>query len=133
MRKIIVCIIVVIVVCFFAIIFNQFIKEKVDEGKTIEEITGISLSDISYIKTGSAGEQNEYYEVSDFIKEYNDIKYKKNYESYGSTANIYFVCYDLNDEILFTVVEIGNQNKVFIKKGKFDINKDSEECLYQQK
>ena len=38
--------------------------------------------------------------------------------------------YDLNDEVLFTLVDVEKSNKVFIKKGSFNINKDSKK-LYQ--
>ncbi|MBQ2639384.1 MAG: hypothetical protein IJF92_01275 [Bacilli bacterium] len=99
---------------------------------TIAEITDIDFNKISYIKVGGALNQNENYDVERFIDEYKDLKYKKISGEYGNTAHKYFVCYDADNNTLFTIVEIGNQNKVFIKKGSFNINTDSpQSSLYQ--
>ena len=92
---------------------------------TIEEITGINFNEIDHIKTGDAWSQNENYDVNKFINEYKNLKYKKFKEGTGSTAHTYYVCYNSDNEVLFTLVDIGNQGKYFIKKGSFDINKDS--------
>ena len=98
---------------------------------TIEEITGVDFNKINYIKTGSALNQNEDYDVEEFISEYKNLKYKKISGEYNGTTHLYFLCYDANDKVLFTLVDIGNQDKVFIKKGSFDINKDASSSLYQ--
>ncbi len=98
--------------------------------KTIEEILNIKLENISYIKTGGFDNINEYYNVNDFIEKYQNNKYKKISGEYGSTTHIYYVCYDTDDNIIFTLVDIGNQDKVFIKKGTFDIN-EGRKYLYQ--
>ncbi len=93
---------------------------------TIEEITGVSFNKINYIKANGS-----LYNVEEFISEYKGLNYKKISEKAGSTRHFYYVCYDSNDKILFTLVDIGNQNKYYIKKGKFDINKDALNSLYQ--
>ena len=98
---------------------------------TIEDITGVKFESINYIKSGGALNQSSNYDVEQFISKYKNLKYKKISGKYGSTTNIYYVCYDDSDNILFTLVEIGNQNKVFIKKGIFDINRDTSYSLYQ--
>ena len=97
--------------------------------KTIEEITGVEFDKISYIKTGE--NQAQYYDVEEFINEYQNLEYKKITGEYGNTTHMYFICYDADDKILFTLVNVGNQDKVFIKKGSFDINSDAKENLYQ--
>jgi len=93
---------------------------------TIEEITGVNFDKISYIKANGS-----LYNVEEFISEYKNLKYKKTSIKVGSTTHFKFECYDNNDEILFTLIDVGNQDKVFIKKGKFDINKDASKSLYQ--
>ena len=99
---------------------------------TIEEITGIDFNQIDHIRTGFASSINENYDVEEFTNNYKNLKYQKISGGYGNTAHKYFVCYDSNNEVLFTIVDIGNQGKYFIKKGEFDINKDSSN-LYQLK
>lgn len=99
---------------------------------TIEEIVGVNFNDIAYIKTGDYSNINENYDVSEFIDKYQNLKFQKISGGYGSTAHLYYVCYNSNNEVLFTLVDIGNQDKYFIKKGEFDINKDSSN-LYQLK
>ena len=132
MKKIILgVLIIIIVVTSFFIVYNKFTNEKI---KTIQEITGIDFNDISYIKTGGALKQNEDYPVNEFIQEYKNLKYKKlNDRSMGSTTHLYFVCFNSDNEVLFTLVEIGKQDKVFIKKGIFNINEDPYSSLYQLK
>ncbi len=98
---------------------------------TIEEITGVEFNKIDYIKIGNASNQSEDYDVEKFISEYKNLKYKKASGEYGNAAHLYYVCYDVNNEVLFTLIEVGSQNRVFIKKGIFDINKDSSSNLYQ--
>ena len=96
---------------------------------TIEEITGVDFSNISYVKTGITGDKD--YDIDLFVNYYKDLKYEKISGDYGNTAELYFICYNSFDEVLFTLVEIGNQDKVFIKKGSFDINGDSSYNLYR--
>ena len=115
---------VVIIMCFMLVGCGK------SQG-TIEELTGVKFDEISYIKTGGASEQNENYDVDKFISEYKNLKYKKISGKYGNTSHVYYVCYDDNDKVLFTLVDVGNQDKVFIKKGKFNINKDASSSLYQ--
>lgn len=119
------------ILCLFVLIICFVLVGCSKTHGTIEEITGVDFSKIDYIKTGSALHLKKGYDVGKFISEYKNLKYKKISGEYGSTAQVYFVCYDANDKVLFTLVEIGNQNKVFIKKGSFDINKDSSSSLYQ--
>lgn len=97
---------------------------------TIEEILKININDISYVKTGGALIQEDDYSVDDFINNYKNLKYKKVNKSTGSTAHVYYVCYDYNDKILFTLVEIGNQGLIYLKNGSFNINDDNG-YLYQ--
>ena len=119
--------VLIIISCYFIIMYIQ------PNGKTIEEITGVNFANISYIKTGGGVRQNENYSVDKFVQEYKDMKYKKiNGGSAGNTAHQYYVCYGSNNEILFTYVDIGNNNKVCIKKGDFDINRDLNASLYQK-
>ena len=117
--------------CLLVLIISFILVGCSKSQGTIEEITGVEFSKINYIKTGGASYLNEDYDVEKFINEYKNLKYKKISGEYGSTAHLYFVCYDANGKVLFTLVEIGNQDKVFIKKGSFDINNDSSSSLYQ--
>lgn len=100
---------------------------------TIEGITGVDFNKISYIKTGGALNQSNDYDVEEFITEYKNLKYEKISGEYGNTGHVYYVCYSDNNEVLFTLVDVGSQDKVFIKKGKFDINEDASSSLYQLK
>ena len=122
MKKILV--IIILIMCFMVVGCSN-------SHGTIEEITGIEFNKIKYIKTGGALNQNEDYDVNDFINEYKDLKYKKISGGYGSTTHLYYVCYDANDKVLFTLIDVGNQNKFFVKKGTFDIKKDASSNLYQ--
>ncbi len=97
---------------------------------TIEEILNINMNNISYVKTGGALIQEDDYLVDDFIKHYKNLKYKKVNQNTGSTAHLYYVCYDYNDKVLFTLVEIGNQDLIYLKNGSFDTN-DYKRYLYQ--
>lgn len=98
---------------------------------TIEDILQTNFDDISYIKTGGAHYQDEDYPVSKFTSEYGHIKVEKFSGGTGSTAHQYFVAYDSNNQILFTIVEIGNRNLLYISKGTFNINEDNSDKLYQ--
>ena len=104
--------------------------KPVESEGTIEEILGIDLDDIDHIKTGGALEQNSDYPVEDFIEEFGGREYNKANKSEGNTSHTYYVGYDEFDEVLFTLVDVGNQNLVFLKEGEFDINVDRN-VLYQ--
>jgi hypothetical protein len=85
---------------------------------TIEKLTNVNFNKISYVKTGGALEQNQKMTINDFTSLFKDIKFKKSdVPNIGSTANIYYVCYDKNDNALYTVVDIGNRNLYFIGEG----------------
>lgn len=114
-----------IILLFFIATFFVF------KNGTIEEIININFNDIAYIKTGDSLVQNSFYDVDKFTKSYKNIKYKRVFGSYNSNYHTYYVCYDSNNNILFTLVETENENKVIIKKGKFDISFDSN-SLYQE-
>lgn len=115
----------VVIISFLAVLVLRN-----DNYHTIEEILNININDISYVKTGGALIQDEDYSVDDFIKYYKNLKYKKVNQSTGNTAHIYYVCYDRNDKILFTLVEIGNKGLIYLKNGLFNINDDNG-YLYQ--
>ena len=125
-QKVIISIILVILLS--ALVFVILVRNQ--KGRTIEEITGVNFSDISYVKYGGAMSLSSDYDLNEFISLYRNNKYKKINEAYGNTTHLYIICYDLNDEVLFTLVDVGNSNKIFIKKGSFNINKDSKK-LYQ--
>ena len=120
---------IVMILCLFLVGCSN--KSNMTSNITIEEITGVNFSEILYIKTGDALNHNEDYSVKQFIEEYKNLHYIKITGSIGSTAHTYYVCYDANDEVLFTLVDIGNQDKFYIKKGNFDINEDNTNNLYQ--
>ena len=98
----------------------------------IEDILQTSFNDISYIKTGGASQQDEDYSVSKFINEYGNIKVKKFSGDTGNTAHQYYVAYNSNNQALFTIVEIGNRNLLYISKGVFNINENNSDKLYQK-
>ena len=100
--------------------------------QTIEQITGVSFKDISYIKTGNATIQDNDFDVNAFINRYKKRKYKKTKGTIINNSQKYLVCYNANDEVILTVVEIDDE-MTFIKKGSFDINKDASTSLYQRK
>lgn len=99
---------------------------------SVKDILQTNFDNISYVKTGGASNQDEDYPVSKFINEYGDIKVEKYSGSTGSTAHQYYVAYDSNDQVLFTIVEIGNKNLLYISKGVFDINENNSDKLYQK-
>ena len=99
---------------------------------TINDILQTKFDDISYVKTGGASRQDEGYPVSKFINEYSQTKVEKYSGNTGSTAHQYFVAYDNNDQVLFTIVEIGNRNLLYISKGTFNINENNSSKLYQK-
>lgn len=109
----------VLVVVLIVIIFN------VRNGQTIEKILKINFDDIAYIKTNSNEDDN--YDVDLFIKEYRNKKYKGFYGSKGSTANLSYICYDSNGKVIFTLVDVGNQNLIMLIKNDSKIS-----SLYQQ-
>ncbi len=115
--------------CLIIVIFSFLLVGCNKTSKTIEEITGVSLDDISYIKTGNNVDND--YDVDTFIEEYKDLKFTKTSGNIGNTARKYYVCYNSDNEVLFTLVDIGNQDKFFIKKGFFDIEKDSKKFQYK--
>ncbi len=101
-------------------------------GKTISEITGVNFNKIAYVKAGEPLKQDEDINIKEFIKLFKRHKfYNPKTTDIGSTAHYYYVAYDKDNNILFTVVMVGNQGLVFIKKGSFDINKDRNDNLYQ--
>ena len=89
------------------------------------------MNNISYIKTDGDSIQENDYLVDDFIKHYKNLKYKKVNQSTGSTTHLYYVCYNSNDEVLFTLVDIGNKDLIYLKKGLFNINDNNIKYLYQ--
>ena len=100
--------------------------------QTIEEITGVSLNQIDHIKYGgTTTHDNDYTDVQGFIDSNKNNKYKKVSGSYGSTTHRYFICYNSKDEVILTLVDVGNSGYVFIKAGEFNINKDASSSLYQ--
>ena len=112
---------------FLGIVLCIFLAGCNSKEKTIEEITGVNFDDISYIKTKDID-----YDVNEFISYYQNAKFQKITEkNIGSTTHLYFVCYDNNDNVLFTLVSVGNQDKYIIKKGSYNTNTDSYKFLYQ--
>lgn len=104
-----------------------------EEAVSFKSIVQVNFSDIAYIKTGDAREQKDDCPISDFIKEYGQARFKRFSDSTGSTAHVYFVAYDNNDQILFTLVDIGNRDLVYISRGTFDINEeDTFDKLYKK-
>ena len=99
--------------CLIIVIFSFLLVGCNKTSKTIEEITGVSLDDISYIKTGNNVDND--YDVDTFIEEYKDLKFKEKF----------------NKKFIYNLVDIGNQDKFFIKKGFFDIEKDSKKFQYK--
>ena len=59
--------------CLIIVIFSFLLVGCNKTSKTIEEITGVSLDDISYIKTGNNVDND--YDVDTFIEEYKDLKF----------------------------------------------------------
>ena len=118
MKKVFISILVLVVV-LIVIIFNG------SNGQTIEKILKINLDDIAYIKTNSNEDDN--YDVDLFIKEYRNKKYKKFDGSKGSTTNLRYICYDNDNQILFTLVDVGNQNLIMLIKNDSKVS-----SLYQQ-
>ena len=116
MKKVFIAVLVLVVV-LIVIIFN------VRNGQTIEKILKINLDDIAYIKTNS----DQDYNVDLFIKEYRNKKYKGFYGSKGPTANLSYICYDSNGKVIFTLVDVGNQNLIMLIKNDSKIS-----SLYQQ-
>ena len=96
-----------------------------NRAKTIEEILDISFSDIDYVKY-----LDEEISSSEFINEYETKKYKKYSGDIGTTAHDYYIAYDENNNIIFTLVDIGNRNLIFLKKGEFNIN-DNDNQVYR--
>ena len=128
-KKILGILLIIIIVIIISALLNGYSMPN----QTIEEITDVAFMNISYIKHGDESKQTDNYDVEKFINKYKNLKYEKVYESYGITEHEYFVCYNSSNEPILTVVEVGNQDKVFIVKGKFDINKDALGNLYKLK
>ena len=117
------CLILTVVVCF--IVYRA-------STSTIESITGVSFDDIAYVKSGGALGQTLDYDKDEFIKEYRNKRYHKINKKYSDDkSHDYYVCFDKNDNILFTLVETRTNDEVFIKKGKFSIVRDSETSFYK--
>ena len=95
---------------------------------TIEELINVNFNEIDHIKY-----ESQDYDVKKFVKEYKNIEFTKISDGIGSTRHSYFRCYNSKNEIIFTLVSVGNQEKYFIKKGEFDVNKDTKKYLYQIK
>ena len=92
----------------------------------------IKKSDIKYIKSGDPFDQNEDYSVAEFIDSFWDKNYKpRDNGRIGSTAHSYYVAYDKNDQILFTLVDVGNRGLCYIKAGSFNISDDNHEFLFR--
>ncbi len=120
--------IIIIIFILLLIFFSFFMFSK--KNKTIEKILNIDMNNIAYIKVGNSLAQDDDYPVANFISTYKNAEFKKVNQDIGNTAHLYYVCYNAQNEVLFTLVEIGNQNLVFLKKGIFNIN-DKDNYLYQ--
>ena len=112
------------------IIFCLLLTGCKKDAKTIEEITSISFNDI---KTVRVSNNYDEYDLNKFINDFKDLEFQKANDSYGNTAQIKYICYDSNDNVLFTIVDIGNQDKYFIKKGEFNLSTDWKDSLYELK
>lgn len=120
--------VLVIIVAGAFIVLNSISKSG-----TIEEILQINFDDIAYIKEGNVAQQPDDYPVADFIKKYKSAVFEQFSGSIGGTAHRYYVAYDQDNQIVFTLVSIGNRELYFISKGSFDINESYSDKLYQLK
>ncbi len=115
-----------IVVFIVSIIAVALFFNRTPKTQTIEEILNINLDDIDYIQING---ENEY-PVDEFKNIYRNIKLKKVNMEHGNSAQIYFEAYDKNKELIFTLIDIGNNNLIYLKTGTFDTGKDKK-YLYQ--
>ena len=119
-KRIIIVSVAILVIAL--IIFTFFFLNR---AKTIEEILDISFSDIAYVM-----HFDEEISLSEFVNEYKTKKYEKYSVDIGTTAHDYYIAYDENNNIIFTLVDIGNRNLIFLKKGEFNIN-DNDNQVYR--
>lgn len=128
-----ICLVLILSILFVAsiiILVANLIGSR--EEYTVKDILQTKFDNISYVKTGGASHQDEDYSVSKFINEYSDVKVERFSGDTGSTTHQYFVAYDSSDQILFTIVEIGNRNLLYISEGTFNIDEDNSDKLYQK-
>ena len=83
---------------------------KPDVSYTFDYITHGHLSDVKYITTEADMDVN----ITTILDDYNKGEYKLWEGEKGSTKRVTFYFADANSDVIFAVVELGNQNLIQI-------------------
>ena len=109
---------IIVLITLLAILWSR--------GRTVEQITGVSLSDVAYVKD-KYGEKSDAKSTIKYLfdnnqkkfKKYTLIdyyKYQKSIQDLGGAETIIYYFYNSKDELLFTY--INESPEIYIKKGK---------------
>ena len=121
MKKIILLFVGITLITIAGIIYSNYQKE------TFEHITKIDLQRVSFCESNS-----KKIELNDFLDEFGNVKFKKSKENIGSTAHQRYLCFDDANQLLFTVVDIGNKGLVYITVGEYDASNQERLQVYKK-